>query len=287
VVIAIVVLVVVKVSGNSTTAASSGGITASGVNPPAAPAALTSILETIPQSTYDSVGTAGEPASFTVTKGQSALTSGGKPELVYVGGEFCPYCALMRYSLITALSRFGTFSGLKLMSSAPTDGDIPTFSFVNSTYKSSYVDFSPWETQDRQENPLQQAPSYVNKLYAKYDGSGSTPAATFNTTGGAGIPFLDLGNKYVSSGDPAPMADLFASSGVLNNGGPGRTVIADAIRNPSSTVGKTISASVFIAEANYVSAGICALDGGKPSTVCSTSGVKAAAASLAAAKPVG
>ena len=49
------------------------------------------------------------------------LTSGGKPEVLYMGGEYCPYCATERWSLILALDRFGSFSGLEYMQSSSTD----------------------------------------------------------------------------------------------------------------------------------------------------------------------
>ncbi|MGH3230700.1 MAG: DUF929 family protein [Streptosporangiaceae bacterium] len=37
----------------------------------------------------------------------SALRADGKPEVFYVGYEFCPYCATQSWALIVALSRFG------------------------------------------------------------------------------------------------------------------------------------------------------------------------------------
>ena len=37
----------------------------------------------------------------------TALTSNGKPEMLYIGAEFCPYCAASRWSMALALSRFG------------------------------------------------------------------------------------------------------------------------------------------------------------------------------------
>lgn len=285
VVLLVVVLVVVKLTANGS---SSGPrpAAAAGRDPAAAPASLVSAITTIPGATFDSVGTDGQPAPFTVTKGQPSLASGGKPQLLYVGGEFCPYCALMRWSLIPALSRFGTFTGLKLISSASTDGDIPTYSFLGARYTSRYVDFVAYETEDRAQNPLQSPPAYVNRLYAKYDGVGTTPAAPFNPATSAGIPFLDVANKYVSSGDPNALALLFEQSGVLNNGGPGRAAIGAALRDPTSAVGKAISAKLFIAEANYITAAICSVNGDKPATVCSSSGAQAAAKVLAAAKPV-
>jgi hypothetical protein len=243
------------------------------------------VLAAIPASSFNSVGTAGQPAAFTVADGQPPLTSGGKPQFLYEGGEFCPYCALMRWSMIAALDRFGTFTGLKLMSSASDDGDISTFSFVGSTYSSKYLTFSPYETEDRAENAYQTPPAALSNLYTKYDGTDTTPAAPFNPASEPGIPFLDLGNKYLSSGDPAGLADIVTGD-LLDNGGPGREAIAQAIREPSSAVGKAIDANQFIGEANYISAAICSLDGGKPASVCATAGVQAAAKALAASKPV-
>jgi hypothetical protein len=42
----------------------------------------------------------------------STLTVGGKPELLYAGEDFCPYCSAEQWALVVALSRFGTFTGL-------------------------------------------------------------------------------------------------------------------------------------------------------------------------------
>jgi len=54
------------------------------------------------------------PVPFSVTKGQSLLSAktsdGTVPRFGLLGGEFCPHCAVMRWALISALSRFGTFS---------------------------------------------------------------------------------------------------------------------------------------------------------------------------------
>ena len=38
-----------------------------------------------------------------------------------MGAEYCPYCAAERWSMIVALGRFGTFSGLQTMRSSSTD----------------------------------------------------------------------------------------------------------------------------------------------------------------------
>jgi hypothetical protein len=62
----------------------------------------------------------------------TALTSGGKPEMLYIGAEFCPFCGAMRWSMAVALSRFGTFTTpLRGFHSSATDTDpsTPTLTF--------------------------------------------------------------------------------------------------------------------------------------------------------------
>ena len=44
------------------------------------------------------------PKPITTIKGAS-LTSDGKPQMLYIGAEFCPYCAAMRWSMAVALSK--------------------------------------------------------------------------------------------------------------------------------------------------------------------------------------
>lgn len=59
-----------------------------------------------------------------------ALTAAGKPDLRYIGAEFCPICAAERWAMYVALSKFGTFSPEPgQIHSAVRDGDIPTLTF--------------------------------------------------------------------------------------------------------------------------------------------------------------
>lgn len=293
VVVIAVILIAVNLSGSSkpTNASSSNGV-ATGQNPALASASYVNAVTSIPASVYNSVGTGGMPAPFTVTKSQPALTSGGKPMFLYEGAEYCPYCAMMRYAMVAALSRFGTWSHLHQTTSGSSDGAVPTFTFYKSSYSSPYLTFKSFESLDRQEpnpQPLEKIPAWATKLYTKYDGSESTGAAAapFNPGSSAGIPFLDLGNKFVSAGDPAPFSSLWPPGGPLHNGGPGRLAIAQGIHNPTSATGQYIHGSLFVAQANYLSAAICSLTGGKPGSVCTSPGVAAAAHVLAKAKPVG
>lgn len=293
VVVVAVVLVAVNLTGSSNNKGTSNanGV-ATGQSPALASQSYVNAVTTIPASVYNAVGTGGQPVPFTVTKGQPPLTSGGKPTFLYLGAEYCPYCAMMRYSMVAALSRFGTWSHLHETTSGSSDGNVPTFTFYKSSYSSPYVNFTSYESLDRQEpnpQPLETIPTWANKLYTKYDGNETTgaPAAPFNPGSSPGIPFLDIGNKYVSAGDPAAFSSLWPPGGPLHNGGPGRLAIAQGIRNPTSATGQYVHGSLFIAQANYLTAGICSLTGNKPAAVCSSPGVKAAAKAIAQVKPVG
>src|SRR5699024_3771651 len=44
-----------------------------------------------------------------------------KPVVLYMGAEFCPFCASLRWPLVLALLRFGDFEGLRYMRSSGTD----------------------------------------------------------------------------------------------------------------------------------------------------------------------
>ena len=157
-----IALVLVKLnSGSSTPKAASNGPTG------AALATLTKQVENVPTSVTDQVAGGGvntglfvqtetstqvsnassQLGSYFGTVNGTPLTSGGKPEVLYLGGEYCPYCAAQRWAMINALSRFGTFSGLTTTHSSSTDVDAntPTWTFYKSTYKSNYLVFTPVE----------------------------------------------------------------------------------------------------------------------------------------------
>ena len=119
VVVAIVVaFIVVKVnSGPAKSTASSNGPTGSSL------ASVVAKTTSVPASTLNAVGDGGGAVSGKPTKiTSSALTSNGKPEVLYMGAEYCPYCAAERWAIIVALSRFGTFSGLSTVHSASVNG---------------------------------------------------------------------------------------------------------------------------------------------------------------------
>jgi thiol-disulfide isomerase/thioredoxin len=180
----------------------------------------------------------------------TTLTNSGKPEFLYVGAEYCPYCAAERWSIIVALSRFGTFSNLHLTTSAdaPEDfPDTPTFTFYKSTYTSPYLSFVPVETLDRQENTLQTLTRAEQQIFDKYN------TAPYTQNPGS-IPFLNIGNQYVQIGSgylPSVLANETSNS------------IATALSNPNSPVTQAI-----VGNANYLTAAICKMANNQPANVC-------------------
>ena len=117
-------------------------------SPPAGtpiPAATLAKLQSVPISTLTAA-----PTSGIVTTPQSAngssLVAEGKPELLFIGAEFCPHCAAERWPMYIALSKFGTFNPQPgRIHSANDDGDVPTLTFYGTTYSSPYFTFNPVE----------------------------------------------------------------------------------------------------------------------------------------------
>ena len=184
------------------------------------------------------------------------LTADGKPEVLYVGTEFCPYCIAENWALIVALSRFGEFSGLSTSRSpffddaAPVDG----WTFYGSSYFSPYLTFIPVETASNvlvsPKSDQASAASYrrlqrltlgQQAVFAKLDPERSTP-------------FLDFGGKAAQVGTevlPSALANLTWSE------------IAADLRRPQTAAGMTILASV-----NTLTSEFCLLTGGRPAAVC-------------------
>ena len=118
---------------------------------------VVSSMTSLSPSDLDAVGTGSANNLIKKVSGTPLSGPDGHPEVFYLGAEYCPYCAAERWPMIVALSRFGTFSGLKTTSSSSTDiyPNTPTFTFHGATYTSQYVDFVSVETTDRNQNPLE------------------------------------------------------------------------------------------------------------------------------------
>jgi hypothetical protein len=265
-VVAVVLALVLLQGGNS----GSSGTAAGGPSGPtgASLTALTDKVTSVPAATLDQVGGGTVTAPPTTISG-AALTSGGKPEMLYIGAEYCPYCAAERWGMIVALSRFGTFKGLATIRSAERNGAgtaepfplTATFTFLNATYTSKYLTFTSVEEltniPDKATGgytPLQTPTAAQQALIQKYDAANN-----------GAIPFIDYGNKFMSVG-------ASYNPGVLS--GLSWTQIAGDLSTPSSAVAQGV-----LGTANYATAAICGLTGDQPATAC-TPAVKALQAKI-------
>lgn len=250
-VIAVIVIAVLQ--------AGSGSSGPAAVATPADPA-LVQAVTGLPQSAFDTVGSGSVANPLRPIKA-TALKSGGKPQVVYIGAEYCPYCAAERWAVTVALSRFGTFSGLQTTRSSPSDvyPNTATLSFHGATYTSQYLAFSGVETENSARGALQTPTSDQAALLATYD------APPYLSIKGA-IPFLDVGGKYVLQGASYP-PDLFS--------GLDWSAIAAKLADPT-----TAQAKAVLGAANIFTAAFCQLTGGQRAAVCQAAGTQAGAKTL-------
>lgn len=275
VVLVIVVIVLVSVLGKSTT--SSKNSTYFPSQP--APASVTTPLVNVPTAALAAAGTGGGTVSATgvihALTGQPADNVGSKPQLVYLGAEYCPYCGATRWPLVVALSRFGKFSNLQITKSSAYDyaPSTDTLSFYGSTYSSPYLVFNATEETTNQcavaivnnlcnsYKPLQAPTPFVTALAQKYD---RPPYVSANQL--SGIPFLYFGGRYVESGAiylPTALAGLTWQQ------------IAASTANPISASGQPI-----LGAANIYTAAICKMTNGQPGSVCNSPVIQQAAKAL-------
>ncbi len=210
------------------------------------------------------VGTGGVQNPLHAVSGPPPILVGpnGKPQFLYVGAEYCPYCAAQRWSTVVALSHFGTFDKLYQTTSSSTDiyPGSPTFTFYTgyyggSFYTSKYVDFVPVETegnvQDSSGNyaTLQTLTTEQQNLLNTYD------VSPYTTQAGS-IPFIDIANQYIMTGasySPQDLQNLQWQD------------IANSLSDPGSQVAKDI-----LGTANYMTAAICMTTHQQPGNVCNT-----------------
>jgi len=210
-------------------------------------------------------GVTGTPQPIT----GSPLTSGGKPEVLDIGAEYCPFCAAERWAAVVALSRFGSFPGLRTVHSpsSDVDADTPTVTFYQATYTSRYVTFTPVGTCTHPGGDLHQHPPGscyipISRLYpaaetgpgraalmSTYHAPPYVPAQDLDAT-----PFYDFGNRHLIS-------RASFSPQILD--GKSWAQIAPALTNPASPVAQAVDGT-----ANYLTAAICTLTGSRPASAC-------------------
>jgi thiol-disulfide isomerase/thioredoxin len=236
--IAVVILAVVAIIlvSQLTKKSQSGGTNG------ALPASVQSNL-TVPASTLAAVGIGSSSTQALKPVTGPPLTSGGKPEMLYIGAEWCPFCAAERWAMAVALSRFGTFTPLKGIHSSASDvyPNTATLTFYQSTYTSKYLVFTPVENQDVNKNTLVTPTSAQQALWTKYSPPGNA------------YPFIDIGNRFIAAATYSPQ--------VLQ--GLSWSQIAADLHNPSTAVAKGANGS-----ANLMTAAICKITNNQPASVC-------------------
>jgi hypothetical protein len=239
VVVVVVVFVVVSAGRKPPKTSSAGGTVL--------PTSVARLVTTVPASALSAVGS-GSVRSFSPDPVKAIsgtpLTSGGKPEMLYIGAEFCPYCAELRWSMAVALSRFGSFTTpLRGIHSSPTDAypNTATLTFYKAGYTSKYLTFTPVENETVDRKPLQPVTKQQLAIWDKYNANS--------------YPFIYFGGKYIIT---APIFDPQVLQGKT------WAQISAALHDPSSAI-----AQGALGAANYMTAAICKMTGDQPASVCS------------------
>ena len=239
--LAVVGLVLAVIAGLVVASLSSEGATADGVG--GAPTSVVTEVTTLTPTVLSRIGAGQAATPLQRVPAGSPLSIDGKPGVVFVSEESCPFCAAERWPVVIALSHFGTWSNLGATTSSSTDvyPSTATFSFRHATYTSPYLALRTTELTDNVGHPLQSLTRLDNSLLGRYD----VPPYVNNADQSGAVPFLDIDNRYVLAGaqyDPQVLAGLSMSQ------------IAAQLKDPASPVAKAIdgSANVLIASINQV-----------------------------------
>ena len=213
------------------------------------PAAEAAKLTGVPLTTLLAAG-AKQSVIWPTSISQASFAAGGKPEMLYIGAEFCPICATQRWPMTVALSHFGTFTNLQQTHSAVSDGNIPTLSYYGSTFTSPYLTFTPVETTTNQPTgsgykPLETPTPAQNALWQANSPSGET------------YPFIDIDGKWLLQTSQFPDTALEGHS--FNQ-------ILNSVGNNNNTIGAAIDASAAVLIQK-----ICSVTGEQPAATCAAS----------------
>ena len=209
--------------------------------------------------------------------GASPIINNGKLWVNFAGIEGCEYCAIERYALFDALSKFGNWSyygNVVTLDILPVTNysELPqtnalfyhtyegdwTLNFLNPhlVYTSKYINFTSEELYNDQypnPSPLQAFTPLENNYATKYDANGAVP---FSVIGGNFFE-VGAGSSLVNNGVPI----IFASNGT--------GYMPSYVINQFNITGSAINKGIT-EEANYITAMICK-DINNAAPVCSSS----------------
>jgi thiol-disulfide isomerase/thioredoxin len=216
-----------------------------------APTSVVQQTTSVPPSVFAQIGK-GDASGPKPVSGQPVADRDGHPTVLYVGAEWCPYCATERWPMVVALSRFGTFSNLGRTESSPSDvyPRTQTFSMHGTTYTSQFLTLDAKEVQSNQVSGRQ---------YATLDRLDSEENSAFKA-GGSGFPYINLAGKYLMPTQLDPK--------VLQ----GKTMeqIAAALSDPTSDIAQAVDGA-----ANVFTAALCKLTGDQPADICTAAPIPA------------
>ena len=228
-----------------------------------APSAISNAAASISVNTFNKVGTGGASTKNAQKISGSAFNSGGKPEVLTMNLAWCPHCGANNWALAVALDRFGTLTGLRVIDSGtyfctklhakPCFPHTHGLSFLRAHLQSKYLSFSAVVLEDLKGHRLEKPTRKEVAAMHSFDPRG-------------GFPAVDIGGLY---GFVGPAYDPGALKGKT------WAQIAATLSSGKGRVGRGIDGS-----ADIFTAAICNVTGGKPSGVCESKGVKAAAAKL-------
>ena len=192
----------------------------------------------VPLKVLTQVGESRQTTNLLPVPNGSPLSIDGKPGIVFVSEESCPFCAAERWPVVVALSHFGTWHHLGATTSSSTDvfPSTPTFSFRSATFDSAYLTLRTTELANNAGRPLQPASQLDTALIDRYD----VPPFVNSADQSGAVPFLDIDNHDILAGaqyDPQVLAGLSMSQ------------VAAQLDNPASPVAMAIdeSANALIA----------------------------------------
>ena len=241
-------LVVLVVTGGAVALLSGGSDSSSSA---AAPASASGSVPTASAST--------SAASLIKRVSDESLLDAGKPAIFFMGAHFCPFCASERWAFVKATARFGTWTGLKPLTSRDgVDGfaSLPTYDLTSATFKSSLLSLRHKEVADVEGNNLQSLDQFEKGLVNAYNPQGSIPFVAAGSSVGQYTVELAYSPSLLEGQSFAGLQKAVAS-------------------NASTPVAKAING-----EADAITAMLCKLDGGKPAAVCAAPAITQLGATL-------
>jgi len=208
---------------------------------PSSPATSLSLVLGLPIQEFDNIGNGvvGEPFHRADTHLQRPVT------VIFIGAEYSPQAAIVRWSLLAALSRFGSIDqAAELVSSSiMTPANLDTFTLRRVMFRSSMVRLDAAEVADRSGKPLQKLDAAQTALVNEHRNAG-------------GLPLIQIASEYYETGlppglDPAVLQGLSWKQ------------IVSLLRTPASALARQV-----IGEASYIVAAICRATGPQGAEIC-------------------